>query len=543
MISSIVSLPDNSEDLKKIIAERDQYYQVYIKCLEEKISLLEGRLFGRKSEKISTGKYLQTLLFNEVEDSVDKSLADDDDDTTMVPAHKRKKPGRKPLPENLPRIEKIHDLTEKEKTCDCGAMMDRIGQEVSEKLDITPAKIIVIRHIRPKYACKKCEGVESEQSPVKIAPPAPQLIPKGIATAGLIANIITAKFVDALPLYRQEKIFARLGVFISRATMANWLIEVAEQCKPLLTLLQQELLSGPLINIDETPVQVLDEPGRANTTKSYMWVFRGGTIGQEVLIFQYHPTRSGKVALEFLAKYEGYIQTDAYSGYDEMAGWSGIIHVGCWAHARRNFVDVLKAMGGEKKKKGNAPIALSYIGKLYHIEREAREKELSADEIYQLRQKRSKPILGEFKKWLTEKYPQTPPRGLLGKAISYCLNRWESLERYLEDGRLQIDNNLIENAIRPFALGRKNWLFSGNPRGAKASAALYSLIETAKINGLEPYWYLRFLFEKLPLAKTEEDYKVLLPQYMNKEEFKSFKASCESSFELASNARVNLNSH
>jgi len=199
--------------------------------------------------------------------------------------------------------------------------------------------------------------------------------------------------VDALPLFRQEKIFARLGVLISRATMANWLIKVAEQCRPLLSLMQQGLLSGPLINIDETPVQVLDEPGRANTTKSYMWVFRGGPIGQQVLIFQYHPTRSGKVALEFLAEYEGYIQTDGYSGYDELARQSGIIHVGCWTHARRNFVDVLKAMGGGKKKKGNAPIGLSYIGKLYQIEREAREKELSPDEIYQLRQERSKPIL------------------------------------------------------------------------------------------------------------------------------------------------------
>jgi transposase len=536
MISSIGSLPDSTEDLKKIIAEREQYYQVYIKCLEEKVGYLQGKLFGRKSEKISSGKYLQTLLFDEVEDTVDQSLAYDDDDTIIVPTHKRKKPGRKPLPENLPRVEKIHDLSEEEKICDCGATMERIGQEVSEKLDIIPAKVIVIRHIRPKYACKKCEGVESEESPVKIAPPPPQIIAKSIATAGLIAYIIAAKFVDGLPLFRQEKIFARLGVFLSRATMANWLIKVAEQCRPLLSLLQQGLLSGPLINIDETPVQVLDEPGRANTTKSYMWVFRGGPIGQQVLIFQYHPTRSGKVALEFLAEYEGYIQTDGYSGYDELAGQSGIIHVGCWTHARRNFVDVLKTMG--KKKKGNAPVALSYIGKLYQIEREAREKELSPDEIYQLRQKRSKPILEEFKKWLTEKYPQTPPRGLLGKAISYCLNRWESLERYLEDGHIQIDNNLIENAIRPFALGRKNWLFSGNPRGAKASAALYSLIETAKMNGLDPYWYLRFLFEKLPLAKTQEDYKALLPHYIDKEELKSFKQSSDLDSELAANFQV-----
>jgi len=315
----------------------------------------------------------------------------------------------------------------------------------------------------------------------------------------------------------------RIGVDIPRATMANWTIQVADQCEPVLSLLHQELLCGFVINIDETPVQVLGEAGRANTTKSYMWAFRGGGIDQPVLIFQYQPTRSGLIVESYLQDYQGYIQTDGYSGYDEFGRQVGIIHVGCWSHARRLFVDVIDAMPGSDKKKkgGNANTALSYIGRLYAIEAKAREEKLTPEQIYQLRQEKSKRILEEFKIWLRDLYPKTPPKGLLGKAIGYCLSQWAKLERYILDGRLKIDNNLIENAIRPFVLGRKNWLFSGSPRGAKASADLYSLIETAKANGLEPYRYLRFLFGRLPLAKTPEDYKALLPQYLDREQLKN----------------------
>jgi transposase len=530
MISSIVNLSDNSEDLKKIIAE----YHAHVKFLEERIRFLQDKLFGKKSEKITDSKHRQLALFNEAEDTIDEEPEDDDSDTVIVPTHSRKKRGRKPLPDHLPRVTVEHDLTEEEKVCGCGAKMDRIGDEVSEKLDIIPAKVQVIRHIRYKYACKKCEGVESNEGAVKIAPAPAQIIPKGIASPGLAAHIVVSKFADALPFYRQEGILARLGVEIPRATMANWTMQIGSQGEPLLDLMQQGLLRGPMINIDETPLQVLGEPGRANTSKSYMWVFRGGPIDRPILIFQYHPTRSGEVARKFLGEYQGYVQTDGYSGYDDFDRHPGIIHVGCWSHGRRNFTDVIKAMPGSrkpgKKKEGVAATVLSYIGQLYEIERQAKEKGLQPDEIYQLRQGKSKPIMEKLKKFLEEKYSHTPPKGLLGKAISYCLNRWESLERYLEDGRLKIDNNLIENAIRPFALGRKNWLFSGNPRGAKASAALYSLIETAKANGLDPYWYLRFLFERLPLAKTEQDYRALLPHLVDREYLRQFTVTINSQF-------------
>ena len=314
--------------------------------------------------------------------------------------------------------------------------------------------------------------------------------------------------------------FKRIGVELSRATMANWAIKVAERCNPLLSLLQTQILSGPLVQIDETTVQVLKEPGRENTAKSYMWVFRGGPPEKPTLIFQYHPTRSGQVPLDYLRDYKGYIQTDGYSGYNALGQKKGIIHVGCWAHARRKFIEVQNAAKNIKNckgKTGSADVALSYIRKLYSIESRAKTLDYTPEQIYQERQDKARPILDNFKNWLDKRFLQTPPKGLLGKAIAYTLNEWEKLVRYLDDGFLKPDNNLAENAIRPFVVGRKNWLFSGSPKGAEASAALYSLIETAKANGLEPYLYLRYLFELLPSVQTTDAYKALLPQYINRD--------------------------
>ena len=279
---------------------------------------------------------------------------------------------------------------------------------------------------------------------------------------------------------------------------------------------ESEIRSGPLINIDETPLQVLNEAGRDNTSKSYMWVYRGGQPDRPMLLYQYQRTRSGRVALEFLNDYHGYIQSDDFTGYDHLDQNPNIVHLGCWAHARRKFVKVVKVRKKHRSKRANpkslADEALDYIGNLYQIEKEAKRRQLDAVQIYQLRQEKAKPLLDEFKDWLEAKQPLTPPKGLLGQAISYTLANWEKLIIYIEDGRLRPDNNLVENAIRPFVVGRKNWLFAGSPDGAKASATFFSLIETAKANGLEPYAYLRHIFEKLPLAQTEQDLKDLLPQ-------------------------------
>ncbi len=419
------------------------------------------------------------------------------------------------MPESLPRVEVVHDIDEEEKVCGCGAALERIGEEVSEKLDIIPAIIRVIRHIRPKYGCRSCEGLEDDGPTIKIAPVPPQIVPKGIASAGLLAHILTAKFADALPFYRQEKQFARLGVEIGRATMCNWAMKAAEACTPLLELLSQEIRSGPLINIDETTVQVLHEPGRSPTTKSYMWIFRGGDPQKVSLIYRYAPTRSGDVAASFIKKYKGAVQTDGYVGYDFLDTKDSIIHLGCWAHVRRKFMDAAKAGSSKSKKRGSVDVALGYIRKLYGIEKQAKVQELDAEQVVALRQREVKPLLEKFRQWLEKKSLQVVPKSLLGKAVSYTLDQWPRLVGYLEIGYATPDNNLAENAIRPFVVGRKNWLFAGTPEGAAASAAMYSLIETAKANGLDTYKYLRFLFENLPCAKSEEEYRNLLPQQLD----------------------------
>jgi transposase len=490
-------------------------YQEKIHHLEEQLRLLKNELFGRTSEQRHEPHPDQLPLFNgDDEHGAGDSQASDN--TIVIAAHARKKRGRKPLPKDLPRIDIIHDLSEDQKQCACGAQLSRFGEEVSEKLDYIPARLRVERHIRYKYACKNCEGVEDDGPTVRIAPVPVQLIPKSSATAGLLAHIAVSKFADGLPLYRQQKIFARLGIEMSRAVMAKWMVQSALHCAGLLDLLRAEIRGGPLIGIDETPLQVLNEAGRDNTTKSYMWVYRGGPLDRPTLLYQYQRTRSGRVALEFLNDYHGYIQSDDFSGYDLLDRSPNIVHLGCWAHARRKFVKVVKIRKKHRSKQANpkslADEALDYIGNLYRIEKEARRRELDTAEIRQLRQEKSKPLLDEFKDWLEAKKPLTPPKGLLGQAISYTLANWEKLIIYIQDGRLGPDNNLVENAIRPFVVGRKNWLFAGSPDGARASAAFFSLIETAKANGLEPYAYLRHIFEKLPLAQTEHDLKDLLPQ-------------------------------
>jgi transposase len=517
MISANSILPDNIDELKQMIlssADTARFYEQENRLLREQIRLLHAKLYGRKTEKLPGAENIeQPSLFNEAEETVFQAK-ETAEEVVEVPAHTRKKRGRKAIPDDLPRVEVVHDVSEENKKCACGAQKSRIGEEVSEQLDIIPAKIRVIRNIRPQYACKACEGVEDEGPTVTIAPMPEQMIPKSIASAGLLAQVLTAKFVDAIPFYRQEKQLERIGVEIPRATMCGWAIKVAERSAPLIELLKDEILGGPLINADETPVQVMNEPGRSNNLKSYMWVFRGGRIDSPGLLYQYHSSRSAEVAASFLRDFKGYIQTDGYQGYDFLDELEGVIHLGCWAHARRKFMEVTKAAG--KGKTGSADVALTYIGKLYTLEKNVRLNKLSPKEIYRERQQKSKPILEEFRDWLFERTNKTPPKGLLGKAINYTLKQWDRLVRYIEDGRLRMDNNLAENAIRPFVVGRKNWLFSGHPVGAAASATLYTLIETAKANGLEPYRYLRFLFEKLPKAKSREDYKALLPPYIDK---------------------------
>jgi transposase len=523
------SLPDDAKLSKDTVISllteiQEKHNQIEVKSqekihyLEEQLRLLRNELFGRSSEKHPGPHPDQTLLFDD-KDSDQLEQVSPRDDRIQIGAHSRKKRGRKPLPEDLPRIDIIHDLDDDQKLCACGAELTRFGQEVSEKLDYIPARLRVERHIRYKYACKSCEGVEDQGSTVKIAPLPVQLIPKSHATAGLLAHIGVSKFADGLPLYRQQKMFDRLGIELGRATMSKWMVQAAGQCSGLIELLREQIRSGPLIAIDESPLQVLKEADRKNTSKSYMWVYRGGPPDRPLLLYDYQKTRRGKTALAFLHDYKGYIQTDDFSGYDHLDQKPGVVHLGCWAHARRKFVKVATVRKKHRSKRVNpkslADQALDYIGKLYKIEKDARRQELDAEQLYRLRQQEAKPLLDQFKDWLEANQPLTPPKGLLGQAVSYTLANWEKLIVYLQDGRLRPDNNLVENAIRPFVVGRKNWLFAGSPDGARASATFFSLIETAKANGLEPYAYLRHIFEKLPLAKSDQDLRDLLPQHID----------------------------
>ena len=511
-------LPDDPALLKSLIAGMaDEHEAVlagkdhYIAQLEEQVQLLKALQYAARSEKAKSSQgEEQYSLFDEAEFVVDSQEAEDETEATEVAGHSRRKRGRRPIADAYPRVEVIHDIPEEDKICPCGCELTRIGEEVSEKLDIVPQKIQVIRHIRPKYACRTCEGVEDQGPTVKTAPMPPQLISQGIVTPGLLAYILVGKFCDGLPFYRQQSMFDRLGVDISRATMSGWALRAAKACEPLVELMHQEIRSGPVINMDETTVQVLKEPGRKNTSKSYMWTARGGPPKKPVVLFHYDPGRSGKVAEAIVGNFQGFLQTDGYAGYNALGERHGITHVGCLAHVRRKFHDVLKA--GAKKKTGVAQTVIDLIAKLYKLEKQAKERKLGPEEIQVMRQERARPIMDKIKGLLMEREPTTPPKSLLGRAISYALGQWSRIEVYLEDGRLQPDNNLAENAIRPFAVGRKNWLFSGSPRGARASAAIYSLVETAKANGLNPYDYLLHVFERLPHANCEDDFMALLPQ-------------------------------
>jgi transposase len=296
------NLPDDRTFSKDELATIVIGYQEKIHYLQERIRLLQNELFGKKSEKRYPDDHQQLPIFNQP--SAETNADDSGIQKTIVVAeHQRAKRGRKPLPDDLPRLDVVHDIAEEEKICACGARLTRIGQDTCEKLDYVPAKVRVLRHIRYKYACKSCEGVEDDGPAVKIAPAPVTLIPKSNATEGLLAHIVVSKFADGLPLYRQEKIFARMGIELARATMANWGVQAAQLCSPILDLLIEDLKNGPLINMDETPLQVLKEPGRANTTKSYMWVFCGGAPDHPSVLYRYHPTRSGELALKFLDDY------------------------------------------------------------------------------------------------------------------------------------------------------------------------------------------------------------------------------------------------
>lgn len=514
-----------SEALAEANREREAQGQ-RIDQLLEYIELLRRKRFGRSADRVPD---TQLSLFDESElealiGELEAQLpqAPETESSEQPPKPPKRKPVRRPLPSHLPRVERILDLPEVEKAA-MGEDWVFIGYDTSEQLAVLPRQIYVIEYKRAKYVPRD-ETVAGAEAGVKIAPRPAQIIPKSLAHSSLLASLVTAKFVDALPLYRQEKIFAREGITLSRQTMAGLLMQLQAPLAPIAAALKAALRQGTVVQVDETPVQVLREPKREADQESFMWVFCGGPPERPVRWFEYAPSRAAAVPKRVLLADSDarsgsdppkfYLQSDGYSAYTVLAGAPEVAgHAGCWAHVRRKFVDAASG-----RNACAAQQMLAHIRQLYAVERSVREA--APAERQAIREQRSRPILEAIKTWLDKTVTRTPPKGLLGKAIHYALGQWPILTTFLEDGHLAIDNNAAENAIRPFVIGRKNWLFAGSPRGAETSALLYSLIETAKANDLEPWAYLNHLFEHLPTAKTPEAITALLPFHLKMDDLK-----------------------
>ena len=468
--------------------------QKRIQLLEEYLRLEKSKRFGRSSEQTPPE---QGNLFNEVEVTAEPEQPAVENNATSA------KKGRKPFANNLPRHQVFAYLTDEEKA---GAI-DTFFVKVREELDIVPAKVQILEYMQEKAVFVD----ENEDRIIKAAVVTKHPVPKAMGSVNLMTYIVISKYADGLPLYRLENIVKRYGGDISRATLANWMIALSKVVQPLINLLRDYQHSGPLIMMDETRIQVLKEPSYSSTSKKYMWVSLGGPPTKQSVLFDYDPSRSEEIPLRLLGDFNnGYLQTDGYAGYNAVCRKNNLTSLGCWDHARRKFKEAQTAQPkGSKIKATKADMALSYINNLYLIEREI--KSLTDAEKLNTRQQKSVPVLTQLKKWLDNNRPRTMPDSLTGKAMTYLHSQWPKLTVYSTDGQLTISNIMAENAIRPFAIGRKAWLFSDTPAGANASAIHYSLIETAKLHGLEPYHYLNSLFKALPYANTVEDIEALLP--------------------------------
>lgn len=495
MKTNTVYQEKTKEELLKILLEKDNQ----INSLMEFIKINRHRQFGNKSEKISPD---QLSIFNEAElpkrpDNIIKS-----DEEIHVASYKRtKSPGRKPLPENLPREQRIYDLTEEEKICPCGKTLIHITDETCEQLDIVPAKVYVIQHVKKKYACKHCEET------IKTASMPAQAIPRSIASPGLLSHVLVSKFEDHLPLHRQEQMLRRIGIDIPRATLCLWVIRTAELFKPMMRLMHKYILDYDVAYSDETTVQVLKDPNKGVNSKKYMWLFAGGAPDKFCFYYRYHHSRSHDVALDFFAAYKGYIHCDGFPGYDTLAAKSTDIKLaGCLYHARRRFVEIIKIT---QAKEGVAHDVLLYISKLAKIEEEI--KEFTEENKFNLRLEKEKPILDDLYAYLIAMQPRTLPKSLLGQAVSYTLNQWSKFLTYLDDGRLENNNNRSERAIKPFVIGRKGWLFADSVAGAEAASTIFSLVETCKHHKIEAYNWFRYVLQKIPLCQSDAEVEALLP--------------------------------
>lgn len=462
-----------------------------IEALTVELARLRRIQFGAKNETLSPLQrdiFAETLAADSAAIEVELEQLADVEPGATVAKPKRPRAGRQPLPAHLPRIEHHHEP----ESCTCGRCgndLVKIGEGITEQLDVEPARFFVHRHIRPQYACRTCETMTA-------APIPPAVIDGGMAAVGLLTWILISKFVDHLPLYRLEHIAAREQVTLARSTLAEWVGRVGVALQPLVDRLSWHLLQGNTLHADETPVSQL-EPGSGKTRKAYLWAYRSNDLqpGPRIIVFDYQPGRSGAHARGFLGDWRGHLMVDDYSGYKALFIPDGrneaCIELGCLAHARRKFFDLHKA-----NQSPMALAALNRIADLYAIEAEG--KDLDSEARKRLRAEKSLPLLSALHDWLQQTRLRTAPNTATIKAIDYSLKRWAALTRYADTGHLPIDNNPVENCIRPIALGKKNWLFVGSERAGHRAAALQTLLGTAKLNGLNPAEWLKDTLEKLP---------------------------------------------
>lgn len=520
-ISTQISLLNQkNKELEAEKKEKEDLRIEYLRLQEELSSLLTHR-FCSHSEKADK----QPLLF----DFEDEDLIPSDSEIAETVAGEgpykeikvreyiRRKCGRKAIDDSTPTKQIYHDIPEEEKVCACGCRLKKVGENSTKRLRIIPAKMYAVEDIYPKYACPNCEGSGDEDNPVfRQAPAVKYFIPKSIATNELLAYVMTNKFCEHMPFYRQEKAFERRCITVTRADMSNWQEQIYKRLKPLDSLIMKHIKTGTTMNMDETTVRVLKYKNRTeneNRKKSYIWLGIGGPKNKKAVIYRYYESRNAKFIKPFINGFKGWLQTDEYPGYETALKEHNllypddkIIHVACLAHVRRKFFDA--SLNGKSPGAGKA---VKYIQLIYKKEEELIEMNLPPEELVSKRKELIKPIFDEFHKWLLEMEPKVPPTLKFGRAINYALSSWQHLLNYLDCPDLFVDNSIAERSIKPFVIGRKNWLFSGSEKGAESSCFLFTLIENAKYYHLNPYEYLRCVFDQSVNCQTKKDYEKLLP--------------------------------
>jgi transposase len=486
-------LPTETGQLQRLFVQTAQKYNQVIEenaHLKSELDWLKRHVFGRRSERYLIDPNQSVLPGIEAPvpaETVGETLK-------LVKAKPKNGHGRQPLPAHLPRQQEILDVPASAKVCACcGKTKDRIGEEKTEEVDFQPASVFVREIIRPKYACKSCgDGVVIASLPSRP-------IEKGRPGPGLLAQVCIGKYADHLPLHRQVGIFKRSGVDIPKSTMVDWVRGVYELLYPITRVMKYRILQSFCVKSDDTPIKVQTNEKKHQTHQGAIWTYLGMDCDQ--VVFEYKKSRNKDGPTIFLHDYQGYLQADAYGGYDECFQTGKIIEVGCWAHARRYFFEALST------DKALAEEMMGKIKRLFAVESSAKEEKLDAEGVRKKREKESRPILEDIKTWLTTQRGRVLPQSPIGKAVTYALNQWEALMRYLEDGRLDIDNNASERAIRAVAIGRKNWLFAGSHEGAERTALMYSLVGSCRLLKIDPFEYLRDVINRIadhPMKRIEE---------------------------------------